>query len=126
MPAVGVRPPKSSVPVDVVGPLSGPAPHTRVDVVGQQRLGRPTLVDVAHYPGPPSASVDVIRQPYSSFMGADVVRPTPIHADVVHPSSMDMNIDLVKSTCHTGISHYVDNLLMHNFFTYYSYANSNN
>ena len=28
----------------------------------------------------------------------------------------DMNIDLVKSTCHTGISHYVDNLLMHNFY----------
>ena len=38
----------------------------------------------------------------------------------------DMNIDLVKSTCHIGISHCVDNLLMHNFFTYYSYANSNN
>jgi len=34
MPVVGVRPPKSSVPVDVIGPLSGPAPHMRVDVVG--------------------------------------------------------------------------------------------
>jgi len=34
MPVVGVRPPKSSVPVDVIGPSSGPAPHMRVDVVG--------------------------------------------------------------------------------------------
>jgi len=76
MPAVGVRPPKSSVPVDVVGPLYDPAPPTRVDIVGQQRLGRPLSVNVAHYPGPPSASVDVEHQPYSS-MSADVVRPTP-------------------------------------------------
>jgi len=89
MPAVGVRPPKSSVPVDVVGPSSGPAPHMCVDVVGQQRLGRPTSVDVAHYPGPPSASVDVVRPP---SMGPDVVRPTPTRVDVVHLSSMGVDI----------------------------------
>jgi len=92
IPALGMRPPKSSVPVDVVGPSSGPAPPTRVDVVGQQRLGRPMSVDVAHYPGPSSASVDVVRQPQSSFMSADIVRPTPTRADVVHPSSMGFYI----------------------------------
>jgi len=86
--AVGVRPPKSSVPIDVVEPSSGPAPPTRVDDMGQQRLGRPTSVDVASYPGLPSAGVDVVRQPHSSFLGADVVRPAPIRADVVYPSSM--------------------------------------
>ena len=85
--AVGVRPPKSSVPIDVVEPSSGPAPPTRVDDMGQQRLGRPT-VDVASYSSLPSASVDVVRQPHSSFIGADVVRPAPIRADVVYPSSM--------------------------------------
>jgi len=89
MSAVGVRPPKSSVPVDVVEPSSGPAPPTRVDDMGQQRLGRFMSVDVASYSSLPSASVDVARQPHSSFMGADVVRPTPTRADVVHPSSMD-------------------------------------
>jgi len=40
MPAVGVRPPKASVPIDVVGPSFGPAPPTRVGDMGQQRLGR--------------------------------------------------------------------------------------
>ena len=60
----------------------------RVDDMGQQRLGRPTSVDVVSYPGLPSAGVDVVRQPHSSFLGADVVRPTPIRADVVYPSSM--------------------------------------
>ena len=40
------------------------------------------------YPGLPSAGVDVVRQPHSSFLGADVVRPTTIRADVVYPSSM--------------------------------------
>ena len=50
MPAIGVRPLNSSVPVDVVASSSGPAPHTRVDVVGQQRLGKPTSVNVARYP----------------------------------------------------------------------------
>jgi len=88
MSAVGVRPPKSSVPIDVVEPSSGPAPLMRVDNMGQQCLGRSTSVDVASYPGLPSASVDVVCQPHSSFMGADVVRPTPTRADVVHPSSM--------------------------------------
>jgi len=91
MSAVGVRPPKSSVPIDVVEASSGPAPLMRVDDRGQQRLGRPTSVDVASYPGLPSASVDVVRQPHSSFMGADVVRPTPTRADVVHPSSMGVD-----------------------------------
>ena len=86
--AVGVRPPKSTVPIDVVEPSSGPAPLMRVDDMGQQRLGRPTSVDVVSYPGLPSAGVDVVRQPHSSFLGADVVRPTPIRADVVYPSSM--------------------------------------
>ena len=46
MSAVGVRPPKSSVPIDVVESSAGPAPLTRVDDMGQQRLGRPTSVDV--------------------------------------------------------------------------------
>jgi len=81
MPPMGVRQPKSSVPVDVVASLPGPAPPTR-DVVGQPGLGRPTSVDVTRYPGLPFASVDVVRQPHSSFMGADVVRPTPTRADV--------------------------------------------
>ena len=54
--AVGVRPPKSSVSVDVVESSSGPAPLMCVDDMGQQRLGRPTSVDVASYPGLPSAS----------------------------------------------------------------------
>ena len=85
---MGVRPPKSSVPVDVVGPSSGPAPPTRVDDMGQQRLGRPTSVDVASSPGLPSAGVDAVRQSHSSFLGADVVRPAPIRADVAYPSSM--------------------------------------
>jgi len=88
MSAVVVRPPKSSVPIDVVEPSSGPAPLTRVHVVGQQRLRRPTSVDVSSYPGLPSAGVDAARQPHSSFMGADVVRPMPIRADVVHQSSV--------------------------------------
>jgi len=63
MSAVGVRPPKSSVLVDVVASLPGPAPPMRVDNMGQQRLGRPTSVDVAIYPGLPSASLDVVHQP---------------------------------------------------------------
>ena len=49
MPPMGVRPPKSSVPVDVVASLSDPAPPMRRD----DAVGRPTSVDVAHYPGPP-------------------------------------------------------------------------
>jgi len=36
MSVVGVRPPKSSVPIDVVEPSSGPAPPTRIDDMGQQ------------------------------------------------------------------------------------------
>ena len=72
MSAVGVRPPKSSVPIDVVELSSGPAPPTRVDM-GQQRLGRPTSVDVASYPGLPSASVDAARRPHTLSMGVDVV-----------------------------------------------------
>jgi len=88
MSAIGVRPPKSSVPIDVVEPSSGPAPLTRVDDMGQQRLGRPTSVDVASYPGLPSASVDAARRPHTLSMGADVVRPMPTRANVVHPSSM--------------------------------------
>jgi len=92
MPAVGVRPPKSSVPVDVVEPSSGPAPPTRVHVIGQQRLGRPTSVDVASYPDLPSASVGAVRQPHSSLMRADVVRPTHTRADVVHRSSVGVDI----------------------------------
>jgi len=85
---VGVRPPKSSVPIDVVEPSSGPAPLMRVDDMGQQRLGRPTSVDVASYPGLSSASVDAARRPHTLSMGVDVVRPTPTRADVVYPSSM--------------------------------------
>jgi len=88
MSAVGVRPPKSLVPIDTVEPSSGPAPPTRIDDMGQQRLGRSTSVDVASYTGIPSAGVDVVRQPHSSFLGVDVVRPAPIRADVVYPSSM--------------------------------------
>ena len=91
MPPMGVRPPKSSVPIDVVKPSSGPAPPTR-DVVGQPDLGRPTSVDVTSYPGLPSASVGAVRQPHSSSMGADVVRSTPTRADVVHPSSMGIDV----------------------------------
>ena len=83
----GVRQSKSSVPVDVVAPLPGPAPPTRVNVVGQQGLDRPTSVDATYYSGLPPASVDAVRQPHS-FMDADVVRPTPTRADVVQRSSM--------------------------------------
>ena len=88
MSAIGVRPPKSSVSIDVVKSSSGPAPLTRVDDMGQQRLGRPTSVDVASYPGLPAASVDAARRPHMLSIGADVVRPTPTRADVVYPSSM--------------------------------------
>jgi len=91
MSAVGVRPPKSSVPIDVVEPSSGPAPLMRVDDMSQQRLGRPTSVDVASYPGLPSASVYAARRPHTLSMGADVVRPTPTRADVVYPSSMGVD-----------------------------------
>ena len=91
MPPMGVRQPKSSVPVDVVASSPGLAPPTH-DVVGQPALGRPTSIDVTRYPGLPSASVDAVRQPHSSFMGADVVRPTPTRVDVVHPSSMGVDI----------------------------------
>jgi len=91
MSAVGVRPPKSSVPIDVVESSSGPAPLMRVDDMGQQRLGRPTSVDVASYPGLPSVSVDAARRPHTLSMGADVVRPTPTRADVVYPSSMGVD-----------------------------------
>jgi len=71
MSAVGARPPKSSVSVDVVEPSSGPAPPTRVDDMGQQCLDKPTSVDVASYPGLPSASVGAVRQPHTSSVGAD-------------------------------------------------------
>jgi len=71
------RQPKSSVPIDVIESLPGPAPPTRVDIVGRQGLHAPTPVDVVRHPGPPFASVDVVSQPYSSSVGADVVRPTP-------------------------------------------------
>ena len=91
MSAVGVRPPKSSVPIDVVEPSSGPC--MRVDDMGQQRLGKPTSVDVASYSGLPSAGVDAARRPHTLSMGADVVRPTPTRADVVHPSSMGADAD---------------------------------
>jgi len=57
IPSMGVRPPKSSVPVDVVASLSDPAPPMRDDAVG-----RPTSVDVAHYPGPPSVYVGPTRR----------------------------------------------------------------
>ena len=90
MSAVGVRPPKSSVPIDVVEPSSGPAPLMRVDNMGQHCLGRSTSVDVASYPGLPSASVDVVRQPHSSFMGADAARPMTIGG--VHPSSLGAGV----------------------------------
>ena len=86
MSAVGVRPPKSSVSVDVVESSSRPAPLMHADDRGQQRLDRPTSIDVASYPGLPSASVDVVRQPHSSFMGADVVRPTPTKPCLLYTS----------------------------------------
>ena len=89
---MGMHQPKSSVSVDVVEPLAGPTQPTRVDVVGRQGLGRPTPVDVVRHPGPPLANDDVVRQPYSSSMGADVVRPMPIDADVVHPPSMGVDV----------------------------------
>ena len=89
MPPMGVRQPKSSVPVDVVASLPGPAPPMRD--VGQPGLGRPMSADVVHYPGQPPVSVGVVRQPHTSVMDADVVRPTPTRADVVHPSSMGVD-----------------------------------
>ena len=73
--AVGERPPTSSVPIDVVEPSSGPAPLMRVDDMGQQRLGRPTSVDVVSYPGLPSAGVDVVRQPHSFVLTLCTRRP---------------------------------------------------
>jgi len=90
MSAVGVRPPKASVPIDVVAPLSGPAPPTRVDIVGQQRLGRPTSVDVASYLGLSSAGVDAVRQPHPSFMGVDSTRPIPVGG--THPPPMGAGV----------------------------------
>jgi len=97
MPAVGVRPPKSSVPVDIVGPSTGPAPPMRVDIVGQQRLGRPMSVDFAHYPGPSSASVDVVRPTHTradvvhlSSMSVDTTRPMPVGG--THPSFMGAGV----------------------------------
>jgi len=50
MPPMGVRQPKSSVPIDVVESLSGSTQPTRVDIVGQQGLGTPASVDNVRYP----------------------------------------------------------------------------
>jgi len=86
MPPMGTRQLKSSVPIDVVASLPCPPPLTRD--VGLQGLGRPTSGDVAYYSGLPSVSVDAVRQPHSSLMGVDVVRPTSTCVDVVHPPSL--------------------------------------
>ena len=48
MPSMGARQPRSSVPVDVVAPLPGPAPPMRD--VGQQGLAGPTSAYDIHYP----------------------------------------------------------------------------
>ena len=102
MPPMGVRQPKSSVPIDVVESLPGPAPPTRVDVVGRQGLGAPTPVDVVRYPGPPFASVDIVgQQGLGAPTPVDVVRyPDPLLAsvDVVHQPYSSTGADNVRPT----------------------------
>jgi len=99
---MGVRQPKSSVPIDVVESLPGPAPPTRVDVVGRQGLGAPTPVDVVRYPGPPFASVDIVgQQGLGAPTPVDVVRyPDPLLAsvDVVHQPYSSTGADNVRPT----------------------------
>ena len=88
MPPMGMRQPKSSVPVDVVAPLSGPAPL--MTDVGMQGLGGPTSVDDMPYPGPLSVSVGAVRQLHTSSMGADATRPMPVGS--MHPPSSGAGI----------------------------------
>ena len=114
MPLMGERQSKSSVPVDVVKSPSGSTQPTRVDIVGQQGLGTPASVDNVRYPGPPLASVDVVRQPYLSSMSADVVVPQPglqpaVSADgassIVKPSLADVVYQPGSATADTVTDH---------------------
>jgi len=71
-------------------------------------------VDNVRYPGPPLASVDVVRQPYLSSMSADVVVPQPglqpaVSADgassIVKPSLADVVYQPGSATADTVTDH---------------------
>ena len=84
MPYMGVHQPRSMINVDVDEPSFGSTRPMRVGDEGRQSVGR-------------STSVDVVRQPRSSSMSADVARPMPTPRqssviDVVQPQSMGAGV----------------------------------
>ena len=84
MPYMGVRQPRSMMNADADEPSTGSARPMRVGDEGRQGVGR-------------LMSVDVVRQPHSSLMGADIANPMPTPrqpsmVDVVHPPSMGAGV----------------------------------
>jgi len=84
LPTMGVRQSRSMMNADADEPSAGSSRPMRVGDEGRQGLGRPM-------------SVDVVRQPHSSLMGVDVVRPVPTPrqssvVDAVHPPSTGVDV----------------------------------
>jgi len=81
---MGVRQPRSMMNADADEPPAGSARPMRVGDEGRQGVGRPM-------------SIDVVCQPHSSLMGADIAKPMPTPGqpsviDVVHPPSMGAGV----------------------------------
>ena len=81
---MGVRQPRSMMNADADEPPAGSARPMRVGGEGRPGVGRPM-------------SIDVVCQPHSSLMGADIAKPMPTPGqpsviDVVHPPSMGAGV----------------------------------
>jgi len=105
MPYVGMRQPRSMRNADADKPMVGLTRSVRVGDRGRQGVGR-------------STSVDIVRQPHSSLMNVGITRPMPtprqssavdvvyppLGTDVVHPSSLGVDVVHVVHPPSMGVS----------------------